>query len=55
MEHMPREKETQAIQRTVRGLGEAWNANDMDAYASYLTETATGSTSWGCTGAGKQP
>ncbi len=38
MERMLTEKDTQAIQRTVRGLGEAWNANDMKAYASYLTE-----------------
>lgn len=33
-----RHKDTQAIQKTAIGLGGAWNANDMDAYASYLTE-----------------
>lgn len=30
--------DTQAIQQTVTGLGEAWNTNDMNAYASFLTE-----------------
>lgn len=32
------EKDTQAIQKTVTGVGDAWNANDMNAFASYLTE-----------------
>ncbi len=32
------EVDIRSIQKTVTGLGEAWNANDMKAYASYLTE-----------------
>ncbi len=31
-------KDTEAIQKTVTGLCEAWNTNDMNAYASHLTE-----------------
>jgi uncharacterized protein (TIGR02246 family) len=31
-------KNTQAIQEAVTTLGDAWNANDMKAYASCLTE-----------------
>ncbi len=37
-ERMLTAKDTQAIQKTVTGLGDAWNANDMNAYASFLTE-----------------
>ncbi len=31
-------QDTQAIQKTVTGLFDAWNRNDMKAYASFLTE-----------------
>ncbi len=31
-------EETQAIQKTITGLADAWNRNDMTAYASFLTE-----------------
>lgn len=31
-------EETEAIQKVIDGIGDAWNRNDMPAYASFLTE-----------------
>jgi hypothetical protein len=43
------------IGKVLAALPESWNRHDMVAYASYFTDDADSSTSWGCTGATEQP